>query len=143
MSKEDLELNLIANPVEPEDKKIDFLPIADDSMSFALANFREKDYSEIVITITKKFLANLKQKKTNTVIANLKRKIGKENDNQKGWTELLSVLYNYYPIYHKQLKYIPNRMKLMKLIDECVKLFDKKIKELSEKQVLKIKKYLV
>ncbi|MHA1437089.1 MAG: hypothetical protein ACTSPD_05890 [Promethearchaeota archaeon] len=129
MSKEDFELALIANPKEPEDKKIKFIPLSDDNMCYTLANFRPEEYNQIIKIATKKFLNSIKAKKNNTVLANLKRKIKGENDVQKTWLGILTKLYNYYPIYDKQLKYVPNKMKLLKQINTIINSSEKKKKK--------------
>ncbi|MHA1490215.1 MAG: hypothetical protein ACTSRI_11245 [Promethearchaeota archaeon] len=121
LNKTDSELELIENPDEPEDKKIRFLCI-DDDMCYSMASFRPKQWAEIVIYWTINFLKALKTKKTNAIIANLKRAIKEETDEQKSWFKILTCLYTYYPEYEKQLKYIPNRIKLLKLIDNISKL---------------------
>ncbi|MHA1149884.1 MAG: hypothetical protein ACTSR8_16735 [Promethearchaeota archaeon] len=128
ISKRDLELNLIPNPKEPDDKMIEFFPIADDAISASLSNFRPDDYEVYQIEVIKKFNAALSKKKVNTVIANLKRTIKNQNEMQKAWTQILTILYNYFPTFQKELKYVPNRMKVINLLEEIIKTKEKKKK---------------
>lgn len=121
MSKKDIEFRLIVNPQEPEDKIIEFFPIADDGLSAALANFRPADYAIYQIEVIKKFNIALSKKKVNTVLADLKRPIKNNNDIQRGWSQILNVLYNYFPIFQKELVYVPNRMKLIQLLENMLK----------------------
>ncbi len=134
LSRTDLELILLNNPEEPEDKKIKFFPISDDNINYALSNFRPEEYSEVKIKVTKIFQQFLKVKRSNTVIANIKRKIPNKTEDQKFWRELLSTLFDYFPEYEKELEYIPNRVKLRKQIEKIAKVYEEKQKILSDIQ---------
>ncbi len=121
LRKSDIELTLIKNPEEPEDKKIKFFPIADDDMSYALANFRPEEYSKIRIKVIKKLIPLLKQKTTSTVLGSIKRKIPNQTESQKAWRTLLDYLNNYYPLFSKELITLPDIKKLPKIITKLGK----------------------
>jgi hypothetical protein len=121
LSKSDLELTLIRNPDEPEDKRIKFFSIADDEISYALANFRPEEFSEIRIRVIKKLVPLLKQKTTSTVLASIKRKIPNQSESQKAWRSLLDILNTYYPAFTKELLTLPDIKKLPKIINNLKK----------------------
>ncbi|MGQ4873478.1 MAG: hypothetical protein ACP6IY_05320 [Promethearchaeia archaeon] len=121
LSKKDIELRLIDNPVEPEDKKIEFFPISDDAICNSLANFRLEYYNEIKKEITELFLVAIKRKKGNYVLSNLKEGIMSNTEIQKTWKELIERLYKYFPKYHKRLTYVPNWLKLRETINKMKK----------------------
>ncbi|MFX0021828.1 MAG: hypothetical protein ACFE9S_05845 [Candidatus Hermodarchaeota archaeon] len=123
MGNNDIEISLIDNPDEPEDKKIIFFPIADEDMCYALANFRPEDYSDFRISVIKNFLKALKAKKEKRTLFQLKKKINDQTDRQKYWIELLNILYKYYPLYTDQLNTIPDTQKLLKQMDKWKKVF--------------------
>lgn len=126
LSNIDLELALIENPDEPEDKKIKFFPFADNSISYSLANFRPLEYSKFRIVVTKNFLKALKSKKEKRILFQLKKEIPDQTENQRSWLELLSILHNFYPLYAEQLKFIPNKLKMIKQLDLIKKDFERK-----------------
>ncbi len=119
----DIEISLIDNPDEPEDKKIFFFPIADENMCYALANFRPEEYSNFRISIIKNFTKALKAKKEKRVLFQLKKEINDQTDIQKSWIKLLNNLYKYYPLYFKQITKIPNTQKLLKQIEKWKEVF--------------------
>jgi len=126
LNKKDIELKLIDNPDQPEDKKIKFLPYADDNMNFSLANFRPEEYSKFRITVTNNLLKNLKSKRDKRGIFQLKKQIPDQTANQKSWFGLLNNLYFYYPEYVKKLETIPNKSKLMNQMKSIIKVYEKK-----------------
>ncbi|MFX1313943.1 MAG: hypothetical protein ACFFHD_15235 [Promethearchaeota archaeon] len=126
ISKIDLELKLIENPEEPEDKKIKFLPFSDDNMNYSLASFRPKEYSDFRNLVAKNFLKAIKSKKEKRIIFQLKKEIPNHTENQKIWIELLNILHKNYPLYTEQLEYIPNNIELIKEIDSIIRDFEKK-----------------
>lgn len=99
-----------------------------------MSNFRPEEYSKVKIKVTKIFQQFLKVKRSNTVLANIKRKIPNKAEDQKFWRELLSTLFDYFPEYEKELKYISNRVKLRKQIEEIAKVYEEKQKILSDIQ---------
>jgi len=121
LSKSDLELTLIKNPEESEDKKIKFFPIADDEISYALSNFRPEEYSEVKIKVIKKLIPLLKQKTTGISLATIQRKIPNQTESQKSWRLLMEYLNNYYPKFTKDLIELPNKRKLQKYIQNLIK----------------------
>ncbi|GAH43084.1 unnamed protein product, partial [marine sediment metagenome] len=122
IAADDLALNLEKNPDEPEDKRINIFPIADDDLSHTLANFRPEDYKKIRIKITKLFLKFLNRKKTKAVFSNLRKQIGDNTEKQRGWNELYKMLNNFYPKYVDILERIEQGVELPKIL----KLFPKK-----------------
>jgi hypothetical protein len=116
-NKTDLEIRLIENPEEPEDKKIKILPITDDSMCYSLANFRPEEYVEIKKLVIENYVKLQKDKKTVIKIKNIKKSIPNQTESQKGWLELINLLIKYYPDHKKQLKHEPRKVDLLKLID--------------------------
>ncbi|MFW9823835.1 MAG: hypothetical protein ACFFE4_12905 [Candidatus Thorarchaeota archaeon] len=126
ISKNDIEMVLIDNPDEPEDKRIKLLPFTDENMIYSLANFRYDEYAKFRITVTKNFLKNLKTKKEKRVMVQLKKGIPEHTDAQISWAELLNTLYKYYPLYYEQLNTIPDKRKLSKHIGLIVRDYEKK-----------------
>jgi hypothetical protein len=126
LDKNDIEITLVKNLDEPEDKKIRILPFADDNMNYALANFRPDEYSDFRIIVTKAFLKNLKSKREKRVLFQLKKQIPNNTESQKSWIELLDNLHKYYPAYFEQMEKIPDVSKLGKLIDAIIKDYEKK-----------------
>ena len=126
LNKNDIEITLVKNPDEPEDRKIRILPFADDNMNYALANFRPDEYSDFRIIVTKSFLKNLKAKKEKKVLFQIKKQIPAESESQKTWIELLDKLHKYYPLYYEQMEKIPDTPKVLNLLNEIIKNFEKK-----------------
>ncbi|MFX1374794.1 MAG: hypothetical protein ACFFA0_03175 [Promethearchaeota archaeon] len=126
LNKNDVEISLIDNPDEPEDKKIKILPFADDNMNFALVNFRPEEYTKFCILVTKNFLKNLKTKKEKRVLFQLKKNIPNKTETQKSWIELLSILHKYYPLYSEQLQRVPDKTKLRKDLETMAEFLEKK-----------------
>ncbi|MFX0080975.1 MAG: hypothetical protein ACFE94_04405 [Candidatus Hodarchaeota archaeon] len=126
LNKSNIEISLVENPNEPEDKRIRILPFADDNMNYSLVNFRPEEYSKFRIIVTKTFLKNLKAKKEKRVLFQLKKEIPDKTETQKSWIEILSILHIYYPIYTEQLEKIPDSPKLRKNLEAMAKVFEKK-----------------
>jgi len=95
----DLELSLEKNPDEPEDKRINFFPIADDNLSLTIANFRPELYEKIRIKITKLFFKFLNRKKSKAIFPKLRKQIGENTEEQRAWNEIYKILNNFYPKY--------------------------------------------
>ena len=124
LSSKDIELSLIDNPKEPEDKKIKFFPFADHSMDYSLANFRPEEYSNFRISVIKNFLKALKAKKEKRVLFQLKKEIIDQTENQRSWIVLLDNLYKYYPLYTEQINQVPNTQKLLTQLNKWRKVFE-------------------
>jgi len=122
IAAEDLELNLEKNPEEPEDKRINFFPIADDALSHTLANFRPEVYKKIIIKVTKQFLKFLNRKKSKAIFPKLRKQIGENTEEQRGWNEIYKILNNFYPKYVE----IVERIRLGVELPKILKLFPKK-----------------
>jgi len=117
LNDSDLELRLVENPEEPEDKKIRFLPITDDSMCYSLASFRPEEYIEVKKYVWQNYLKLQKVKKTISTIKDIKKRIPDQTELQLSWLELMNLLIRHYPDYKKQLEQVPNKNDLIKLID--------------------------
>ncbi len=126
LSKTDLELRLVNNPDEPEDKLITFLPFSDDNMNYSLANFRPEEYSKFRTMVTKNFLKYSKAKRDKKTIFQLKKGIIARTDSQAAWLNLLNILYKNYSLYSEQLSKIPNMKGLLKSLDVMIKDFEKR-----------------
>jgi len=122
ISEGDIELDLIKNPDESEDKRINFYPIADDDLCFALANFRPEVYQKIRIKIIKNLIKFLKRKKAKAVFSKLRKEIGDKTEEQKAWNSVFKILNNYYPQYVEEFE----KLKLGTGLLNVVKLFPKK-----------------
>ena len=112
----DLELDLIKNPDEPDDKRINFFPIADDVLSYALAHFRPEVYAKIRIKVIKNFIQFLKRKKTKSVFSKLRKEIGDKTEEQKAWNNVFKILNNYYPVYVEEVEKVRMGTGLLKII---------------------------
>jgi len=99
LDTEDIELRLLKNSNEPEDKIIRFFPIADDALMYSLANFRPNEFNKLKIEIINKFVKFLKRKKSKAAISKLKKGIGKNTEEQRLWENILKNLFIYYPLY--------------------------------------------
>jgi len=95
----DIELILLENPDEPEDKKIRFVPIADEALMYTIANFRPDEYNKIRINIIKKFIKFLKRKKVKATLTKLRKEISNNTEEQRAWKEILKILLDYYPLF--------------------------------------------
>ena len=122
ISEGDIELDLIKNPDESEDKRINFYPIADDNLSYALANFRPEVYQKIRNKIIKSFIKLLKRKKTRAVFSKIRKDIGDKTEEQKAWNSVFKILNTYYPVYVEEVE----KLKLGTGLLNIVKLFPKK-----------------
>ena len=99
ISKNDIEVILIKNPNEPEDKFISIFPIADDDLNYQIANFRPQEYKNIKIGVIKNLNKCLKRNKSKTGLAKLRKGIGKVSEQDKSWDLILKQLNTYYPLY--------------------------------------------
>jgi len=126
LNKTDLELRLIENPEEPEDKRIKFLPYSDDKMNYSLKNFRLEAYSEFRLSVIKNFWKVFKAKRDKKTIFLLKKGIVARTESQAAWLNMLNLLHKNYSLYSKQLSNIPNTPKLLKQVDTMIKVFEKR-----------------
>ncbi|NVM16918.1 MAG: stage II sporulation protein M [Candidatus Lokiarchaeota archaeon] len=122
ISERDIELDLIKNPNEPEDRRINFFPIADDDLNYAIAHFRPEVYKKIKIKVIKNFIKFLKRKKAKAVFSKLRKDIGEKTEEQKVWNNVFKILNNYYPIYVEEVEKVKLGTGLLKII----KIFPKK-----------------
>jgi hypothetical protein len=126
LHKTDLELILLNNPDEPEDKLIKFLPYSDDNLCYSLTNFRFDEYSKFRALVAKNFVRNIKTKRERRVLNQLKKEIHEENEAQKSWIDLLTILHKFYPLYTEQLNSIPDTEKLIKEIEVVISDYEKR-----------------
>ncbi|NVM45531.1 MAG: hypothetical protein HWN79_11500 [Candidatus Lokiarchaeota archaeon] len=122
ISEGDIELDLIKNPDEHEDRRITFFPIADDYLCYALANFRPEVYRKIRIKVIKSFIKFLNRTNVKTFFSKLRKEIGEKTEEQKVWNDLYKVLNNYYPVYTEEVEKLKMGTGLLKII----KIFPKK-----------------
>ncbi len=125
LDNRDIEFTLIDNPDEPEDKKIFFLPFADNNMNFSLANFRPEEYSLFRIIVTKNFLKALKSKKEKRSLFQLKKDMLDQTESQRSLLELLNNLYKNYPLYSEQISRVPDTQKLLTQLNMWIKAIEK------------------
>ncbi len=122
INESDLELRLIKNPKEPEDKNISFFPIADDDLSYSLENFRPEEYKKVRIKVIKNFMKFLKRKKTKAIFSKLRKEIGNKTEEQQVWNTLYTILNNHYPLYIAGVE----RVRLGEDLPKVIKIFPKK-----------------
>ncbi|MFW9937215.1 MAG: hypothetical protein ACFFD5_06165 [Candidatus Thorarchaeota archaeon] len=118
----EIELELLDNPEEPEDKKVSFFPYADEDLLYSIASFRPEEYNRIKKEVNKRFLKNLKKKRTKVGISKLRKGIGRNSETQKMWNDVLRILYDYYPIYIETIEKIEKGEHISKIF----KIFPKK-----------------
>jgi hypothetical protein len=122
INESDLELSLIQNPEEPEDKKVSFFPVADDDLSYSLANFRPEEYKKVRIKVLKNYMKFLKRKKARAIFSKLRKEIGNKTEEQQVWNTLYKILNNYYPLYVA----VVERVGLGEDLPKVIKVFPKK-----------------
>lgn len=122
INESDLELILIKNPEEPEDKKVSFFPVADDDLSYSLANFRPEEYKKVRSKVIKNYIKFLKRKKARAIFSKLRKEIGNKTEEQKVWNTLYKILNNYYPLHVAVVERVRSGEDLPKII----KIFPKK-----------------
>ena len=123
LSNIDIEISLIENPEEPEDKKIRLLPYTDDDMIYSLASFRPEEYFKFRIYVTKNFLKALNAKKEKRILYQLKKEIPEQTENQLSWVALLNSLYKFYPLYFEQIHQVPSTKKFLRLLEKWNSVF--------------------
>jgi len=122
ITESDLELSLIKNPKEPEDKKVSFFPVADDDLSYSLANFRPEEYKKVRIKVIKNYMKFLKRKKARAIFSKLRKEIGNKTEEQQVWNTIYKILNNYYPLYEA----VVDRVRLGEDLPKVIKIFPKK-----------------
>ena len=114
----DIEIDLLPNPDEPEDKIINIFPIADDDLNYTVASFRPKEYEGIKKRVTKNLMNCLKRKKSKATLTKLRKEIKKDNEQQKSWSTVLKLLIDYFPIYTQIQNQIQKGENLDKVLGE-------------------------
>ena len=127
LNKTDLELRLVNNPDEPEDKLITFLPYSDDNLCYSLANFRLEEYIKFRTIVTKNFLKNFRAKRDRKrSIFQLKKGLPNQTETQKSWITVLDILHKDYAKYTEQLNTVPDKNKILKQVDNIIKDYEKR-----------------
>jgi len=127
LNKTDLELRLAKNPDEPEDKLIKFLPYSDDKICYSLAMFRYEEYAKFRIMVIKRFWKDSTAKRDRKKsILQLKKGIPNQTESQQSWIAILNLLHKDYAKYIKQLNTIPDKNKVLKLVDDMIKDYEKR-----------------
>ncbi|MHA1104976.1 MAG: hypothetical protein ACTSPN_04550 [Promethearchaeota archaeon] len=99
INESDIEFELFDNPEEPNDKIINFFPIADDDLSYVILNFRPEEYGKIKVRVIKQFQKFFKRKKVKATLGKLKKGIIDRNDVDKSWKQILTRLEKYFTDY--------------------------------------------
>ncbi len=118
LNKSNLELNLLDNKENPDDKFINFIPHWDFDIDDYLVNFHPKEYLKIIILYYKKLISCLEQPKHLDVLKSISKNFKKENDLQESLNSLYNKLIKYYPEYEKELKRVPDNKKLIKQLEK-------------------------
>ena len=127
LNKTDLELRLVKNPDEPEDKLITFLPFSDDNMCYSLANFRLEAYSKFKTKVTKNFLKNFKAKRDRKRnIFQLKKGIPKQTETHESWITIMNILHKDFVKYNDMITKIPDLQGLRKDLDVMINDYEKR-----------------
>jgi len=96
LGRNDIEFELIDNPEEPEDKLINFFPIADEDLNYSLMNFRTEEYSKIKARLTEQFFKFFNRKRAKATFERLKKEIPNDSEAQKAWRDLLMKLKDHF-----------------------------------------------
>ncbi|MFW9928965.1 MAG: hypothetical protein ACFFD1_06215 [Candidatus Thorarchaeota archaeon] len=104
LDQTDIELRLLENSEEPEDKIISFLPLVDDDLNYVLSSFRPDYYSQIKVEIINLFIKYLKRKRVKATLSKIKKCIPNENEMQKQWNLIYRILIDYFPHYEESIK---------------------------------------
>jgi hypothetical protein len=129
LSRKNLELNLLNNPEDKEDKIISFTPHWDFEIDYLLKSYKPEDYSEIVINYYKKLNLRLSRVDQLVSLKDIFSDLQDNTESQKSLKGLYKNLIVYYPEYEKELKYEPDNKKLIKLIDKYADTVEKMRKE--------------
>lgn len=103
LNQSDIELRLLENPNEPEDKIVSFFPLADDDLNYILLSFRPNHYTKIKVEIMNRFIKHLKRKRVKATLSKIKKEIPNDNEEQKHWNKLLRILIEYFPFYEEHV----------------------------------------
>lgn len=118
LNKSNLELNLLDNKENPDDKFINFIPHWDFDIDNYYINFHPEDYSKTVIYYYKKLASCLTQPKYLDILKSISKKIKNENELQESLNSFYDKLIKYYPKFEKELKRVPDKGKLIKLLEK-------------------------
>jgi hypothetical protein len=121
ISQFDIELALLDNPDEPEDKKIRFIPVADDDLMYTIANFRPDEYIKIRINVIKNFIKFLKRKKVKAIFTKLRKGISNNTEEQRIWKNILKILLDYYPLFTEVNEKIQEGKDILKVYSQFPK----------------------
>jgi len=113
LDKYDMEIKLIDNPENPEDKRIKIIPFSDDQMNYLLAQFRPEEYQDIRNIMARNFLRCMKRHKPERNVQTLYRRKG----NNKIWKPILYFLKNNIKDFKNKFLYNRNVKDLKKSIN--------------------------
>jgi len=112
-NRNDIEIELMDNPGNSEDKKIRIIPFSDDKMNFLLAQFRPEEYKEIRKYISQNFLTCVeKHNPTKNMVYLYRNKYINEK-----WKPILGFLRDNIKSYTEFFLYNQNIKELKKLIN--------------------------
>jgi len=121
LSKSDIELIILDNPDNPDEKIIKFFPIADDAMCFALSHFRPDEYKEMQEQVRQLYNQNLSTRRNLSLLKNITKEIAGTNDQQKIWIEILTYLERNYNTYKNRYISRPSKKRFHELIESFPK----------------------
>lgn len=104
LDQTDIELRLLENSEEPEDKIISFLPLVDDDLNYVLSSFRPDFYSQIKVEIMNLFIKYLKRKQVKATLSKIKKSIPNESEVQKQWNLIYRILLDYFPYFEEGIE---------------------------------------
>ncbi len=117
----DLELTLVDNQDNPDDKKILIIPYFDFEMNELLSKFRPEEYQIVKKSITNNFLMHLKEQNHEEILTTLYDEIRISKKKSIEWEGFLECLNHNYKNYDKQLPLSANIEKLHKAIKNIKK----------------------
>jgi len=104
LNQTDIELKLLDNPEEPEDKIISFFPIADDDLTYVISSFRPEEYNKIKIEVIKNFIKYLGRKRVKATLSKIKKEISNDTEQQKQWNFIYRILLDYFSNFAEQME---------------------------------------
>ena len=104
LNQTDIELRLLENSEEPEDKIISFLPLIDDDLNYVLSSFRPDFYSQIKVELMNIFIKYLKRKQVKATLSKIKKRIPNESEVQKQWNLIYRILFDYFPYFEEGIE---------------------------------------
>ncbi|MBD3214470.1 MAG: hypothetical protein GF311_17795 [Candidatus Lokiarchaeota archaeon] len=112
-NKNDIEITLVENPDDLEDKRIRIIPYPDDQMNYLLAQFRPEEYQEVRNIISQNFLECVQKHNPVKTIKSLFKK----KDNNEKWEPILEYLEKNIQSFEEKFLYNQNIKELNKSLD--------------------------